>query len=146
MLNDKYELYLDYHLILQTTSAQEAMSVLICLYNIFEIKFTRHARGMNLLYGVMFQDQNELSKSLRKLLLSWGYIIENKSIVTKHQTKTTSTNNISMLQSATTTETNENNSIILQETECIQNQQIDNINQEPTINHSFNDTEEMSKS
>ncbi|CAF3904462.1 unnamed protein product, partial [Rotaria magnacalcarata] len=61
MLNAKYELYLDYQLIEQTTSAQEAISILLCLYNIFEIKFTRHSRGINLLYGIMFQDQNELS-------------------------------------------------------------------------------------
>ncbi|CAF3412869.1 unnamed protein product [Rotaria socialis] len=126
MLNAKYELYLDYQLIEQTTSAQEAISILLCLYNIFEIKFTRHYLGINLLYGIMFQDQNELSKSLRKLLLSWDYIIENKSIVHQHQTKTTTVNNMSMIHTTTSTETYENDSNVLEETHFIQNQQINN--------------------
>ncbi|CAF3284555.1 unnamed protein product [Rotaria socialis] len=127
MLNAKYELYLDYQLIEQTTSAQEAISILLCLYNIFEIKFTRHYLGINLLYGIMFQDQNELSKSLRKLLLSWDYIIENKSIVHQHQTKTTTVNNMSMIHTTTSTETYENDSNVLEETHFIQNQQINNV-------------------
>ncbi len=71
MLSDKYELYLDRQLIVQTTCAYQAMSILLGLYNIFEIKFQRHFRGVHLLYGVMFEDSNEISKSLRKLLLSW---------------------------------------------------------------------------
>ena len=104
MFNDKYEMYLDYQLIGQTTSAQEAISILLCLYNIFEIKFTRHSRGIHLLYGVVFQDQNELSKSLRKLLLSWDYTIKNKSIVYQRQiTTTTTTTTAAATVSATTT-------------------------------------------
>jgi hypothetical protein len=145
MLNDKYELYLDYQLIVQTTFAQEAVSVLLCLYNIFEIQFTRHSRGIHLLYGVMFQDQNELSKSLRKLLLSWDYIIKNKSLVHQHQTTTSVVNNIDIIQSTLSIETNENDSNVIEETDPIQNDQINNVNQEPTFNHSFNHTQELGK-
>jgi hypothetical protein len=97
------------------------------------------------LYGVIFQDQNELSKSLRKLLLSWDYIIKNKLIVRQHQTKTTTASNISMVQSAISTETNENDSNVLEEIDSVQNQQINNVNQEPAINHSFNHTQELDK-
>jgi hypothetical protein len=145
MLNDKYELYLDYQLIVQTTSAQEAVSVLLCLYNIFEIQFTRHSRGIHLLYGVMFQDQNELSKSLRKLLLSWDYIIKNKSLVHQHQTTTSVVNNIDIIQSTLSIETNENDSNVIEETDPIQNDQINNVNQEPTFRHSFDHTQELGK-
>jgi hypothetical protein len=98
------------------------------------------------LYGVIFQDQNELSKSLRKVLLSWDYIINNKSIVHQHQTTTTMVNNISKIQSTISIETNENDSNILEETDYVQNQQINNVDQESTISHSFNHTEELGKS
>jgi hypothetical protein len=107
MLQDKYELYLDYQFILQTTSAQEAISILLGLHNIFEVKFTRHSRGVQLLYGVMFQEQNELSKSLRKLLLSWEYVIQNKSIVHQRQSTTTAENNSIMTENTASIESNE---------------------------------------
>jgi hypothetical protein len=145
MLNDKYEVYLDYQLIVQATSALEAMSILLCLYNIFEIKFTRHSRGTHLLYGIMFQDQSELTKSMRNHLLSWGYVIKNKSLVHQHQSTTTTVNNITMIQSTISLETNENDSNVLEEIDSTQSQQISNLNQEPTINHLFNDTSELGK-
>ena len=162
MLNDKYELYLDYQLIVQTTSVQEAIAILLGLYNIFEIKFTRHSRGIHLLYGIMFQDQNELTKSLRKILLSWDYIIKNRSIGYQNQSTTTTTtttttvNNSSMTQSTTSVETNENDSNgndlngngsnVLEKIDSIQNQLSNHSNQEPTNNHSFNHTQELGKS
>ncbi|CAF1465185.1 unnamed protein product [Rotaria sordida] len=40
ILKDKYELYLDYELIVQTTSSYEALSLLVSLYNIFEYQTT----------------------------------------------------------------------------------------------------------
>ena len=159
MFNDKYEMYLDYQLIGQTTSAQEAISILLCLYNIFEIKFTRHSRGIHLLYGVVFQDQNELSKSLRKLLLSWDYTIKNKSIVYQRQITTTTTttaaatvsattamNDISVPQIATSAKTNENDSAVLEGAEFIPDQQTNNVNKKATPNSPSNNTQRLSKS
>ncbi|CAF3796765.1 unnamed protein product [Rotaria sp. Silwood1] len=140
MLDDKYELYLDYQLIVHTTSAQEAIAILLGLYNIFEIKFTRHSRGVPLLYGIIFQDQNELTKSLRKILLSWEFIIKNKSIVHQHQS-TTTVNNGGMTQSTTSIETNVNDSNEDDPNKNGPNENYSNINhvnQESTINHSFN--------
>lgn len=69
MLNDKYELYIDYQLIEETTSDEDAISMLFCSYTIFAIKFPSHSHDINFLCGIMFQGQNELGKSLRKLLL-----------------------------------------------------------------------------
>ncbi|CAF2077322.1 unnamed protein product, partial [Rotaria magnacalcarata] len=143
MLNDRYELHLDYQLIAQTTSAEEAISVPLCLYNIFEIKFARHSRGINLLYGIIFHDQNELSKSMRKCLLSWDYIITSKSISRQHQTKNTTVNTNSMIQSTASTETNKNDLNVLEETHFIQNEQVNNVCRDPTVNHSFNYTQEL---
>jgi hypothetical protein len=120
ILNDKYQLYLDYEVIVQTTSAEEAISILLCLYNLFEIKFQRHSRGVHLLYGIMFEDQNDLTKSLRKVLLTWDYIIKNKPIVHQHRTTTTATNSN-------------------------QNEEVNNVNEETISNHSFNQTQESGK-
>jgi len=146
MCDNKYELYLDYQLIGQTTSAQQAVSFLLCLYNIFEIKFTRHSRGIHLLYGVVFQDQNELSKSLRKILLSWDYTIENKSIAHQHQMTTTTMNNINVIQNTTSVKRNENDSMVIEESEFIQDQQTNNVTRETTLTSSFNNTQRLSKS
>ncbi len=60
-----------------------------------------------------FQDQNELSKLLRKLLLTWDYIIKDKSVVHQHQTTTTAVNSISMIQSIVSIEPNEKDSNVL---------------------------------
>ncbi|CAF3502492.1 unnamed protein product [Rotaria sordida] len=128
MCDNKYELYLDYQLIGQTTSAQQAVSFLLCLYNIFEIKFTRHSRGIHLLYGVVFQDQNEL---------------KNKSIAHQHQMTTTTMNNISVIQNTTSVKRNENDSMVIEESEFIQDQQTNNVTRETTLTSSFNNTQRL---
>jgi len=108
-------------LIVQTTSAEAAISLLLCLYNLFEIKFQRHFRGIQLLYGVIFEDSSELSVSLRKLLFSWDYIIKNKYHVHQYQTTTATT----IIDNINTT------------------QHI--VSNDPTINHSLNQTQELGK-
>ncbi|CAF1375267.1 unnamed protein product [Rotaria sordida] len=128
MCDNKYELYLDYQLIGQTTSAQQAVSFLLCLYNIFEIKFTRHSRGIHLLYGVVFQDQNEL---------------KNKSIAHQHQMTTTTMKNISVIQNTTSVKRNENDSMVIEESEFIQDQQTNNVTRETTLTSSFNNTQRL---
>lgn len=145
MLNDKYELYLDYQLILQVTSAEMAISILLCLYNIFEIKFTRHSSSIHLLYGIMFQDQSELTKSMRKLLLSWDYVIEKKSVAYQHRTTadtitTTTVNNIILIQNTTSTETNDNNLNVLEQINSPKNHEMNEVDQEPAPMDSFDHT------
>ena len=139
-------MYLDYQLIVQVTSAAEAISILLCLYNIFEIKFTRHSGGIHLLYGIMFQDQGELTKSMRKLLSSWDYVIKNKSVVYQHRSTTTTTvSNMTVIQHATSNETNENNLNAIEEINSPRNQQINKINQEPTVNDLSGHTLQLGK-
>ncbi|CAF1243966.1 unnamed protein product [Adineta steineri] len=148
MLDDKYELYLDYELIVRTTSAQEAVSILIGLYNIFEVKFTRHSRGVHLLYAIMFQDQNEFTKSLRNLLVSWDYIIKNKLAVRQHLSTITATtlSNSNVIQSTISMQTNENGLDAVAKVDSIQNQTINDISQESATNHSLNHASTLGKS
>ncbi|CAF3910067.1 unnamed protein product [Adineta steineri] len=140
MLDDKYELYLDYELIVQTTSAQEAISILLSLYNIFEVKFARHSRGVHLLYAIMFQDQNELTKPLRNLLVSWEYTIKNKLVVRQHLSTITATtlNNSNITQSTISMQSNENGLDVVEKVDSIQNQTINDMDQESVTNHSLN--------
>ncbi len=72
-------------------------------------------------------------------------MIKNKSLVHQHQSTTTTVNNITMIQSTISLETNENDSNVLEEIDSTQSQQINNLNQEPTINHLFNHTPELGK-
>ncbi|CAF1431898.1 unnamed protein product [Adineta steineri] len=148
MLDDKYELYLDYELIVQTTSAQEAVSILIGLYNIFEVKFTRHSRGVHLLYAIMFQDQNEFTKSLRNLLVSWDYIIKNKLAVCQHLSTITATtlSNSNVIQSTISMQTNENGLDAVAKVDSIQSQTINDISQESATNHPLNHASTLGKS
>ncbi|CAF0973569.1 unnamed protein product [Didymodactylos carnosus] len=77
--DEKFELFADWQLITETTNPATALAVLLSLYNIFEIKFTKNNCASHLLYGIIFQDGNELGKSLRTVLSSWDYIFENRT-------------------------------------------------------------------
>ncbi|CAF1209377.1 unnamed protein product [Didymodactylos carnosus] len=92
ILEDKFELYLDYHLITQTASSETALALLLSLYNIFEIRFTHNNRCAHTLYGIIFADGNELGKGLRTILASWDYRIKNRSTI-QRTIPTTTTNN-----------------------------------------------------
>ncbi|CAF4030146.1 unnamed protein product, partial [Adineta steineri] len=120
--------------------AQEAISILLSLYNIFEVKFARHSRGVHLLYAIMFQDQNELTKSLRNLLVSWDYTIKNKLAVRQHLNTITATtlNNSNITQSTISMQSNENGLDVVEKVDPIQNQTINDMDQESVTNHSLN--------
>ncbi|CAF2055407.1 unnamed protein product [Rotaria magnacalcarata] len=143
ILNDKYELYLDYERIVQTTSASEALSLLISLYNVFEIKFQRHGRAAHLLYGVLFEDTNELSKSLRAILLSWDYIIKNKSNFYQQHKQTTTMSTVSADPSALSIELVITDSNVVQQNESIQCHEAGDSNSEqPLAKHLSHTLEE----
>ncbi|CAF1203963.1 unnamed protein product [Adineta steineri] len=124
MLDDKYELYLDYELIVQTTSAQEAISILLSLYNIFEVKFARHSCGVHLL----------------NLLVSWDYTIKNKLVVRQHLSTITAPtlNSSNITQSTISMQTNENGLDVVEKVDSIQNQTINDMSQESATNHPLN--------
>ena len=74
----KFELYLDFCSITETTSCSVALALLISFYYVFEVRFGPHNRPSRLLYGVLFEDSYSLNKALRNLLRNWQYKITNR--------------------------------------------------------------------
>lgn len=60
-------------MITETTDANTAVALLIAMYNIFEIKFSKNNRTARLLYGILTKDTHELGKNLRLLLHEWEF-------------------------------------------------------------------------
>jgi hypothetical protein len=85
-LNDKFQLFLDWQVVTETASATTALALLLSLYNVFEIKFTKNNQTSHLLYGVMFQNGHELRKNLRILLNSWNFTYEDRTKQSQMQT------------------------------------------------------------
>ena len=80
ILEHKFELYLDFHLIIETDSCLTALALLLSLYYVFEIKFANHNRCCRLLYSILFEDAHHLNKPLKILLNDWNYKMINRSI------------------------------------------------------------------
>ncbi len=78
ILDDKFELYLDFCLITETTSCSTALALLLSLYHVFEIRFGSHNRCCHLLYGILFEDSHYLNKPLKTRLNNWKYKIVNR--------------------------------------------------------------------
>lgn len=72
---------------IKTTSPVTALSLLLSFYSVFEIKFAKNNHTSRLLYGVFFQNGDDLGKNLRILLNSWHFTFEDK--VKKSQIQTT---------------------------------------------------------
>lgn len=79
ILDDKFELYLDFNLVTETDSCTRALALLLSIYHVFEIRFHHHIRCIRLLYGVLFEDVHYLNKGLRTLLNEWNYKIINRT-------------------------------------------------------------------
>jgi hypothetical protein len=69
---------LDYEVITETSSIDQALCIIISLYVIFELQFGLHNRIVQLLYGILLQEPGALSKPLRRLLNQWNFIIDKK--------------------------------------------------------------------
>ncbi|CAF4178925.1 unnamed protein product, partial [Adineta steineri] len=76
--NEKFELYLDWNLIIRTTSPTTALALLLSLYNVFAIKFAKNNHTSHLLYAVFFQNGDELGKNLGIILNSWHFTFEDR--------------------------------------------------------------------
>lgn len=75
---DKFIIFLDYEIITETSSIDQAFAIIISLYVIFELQFGTHNRIIHLLYGILLQEPGALTKSLRLLLNQWNFIIDKK--------------------------------------------------------------------
>ncbi|CAF1680854.1 unnamed protein product, partial [Rotaria magnacalcarata] len=71
--NENFQLYLDWQFAVETTNPTTALALLFSLYNVFEVKFTKNNHTAHLLYGVIFENGDQLGKNLRILLNSWGF-------------------------------------------------------------------------
>ncbi|CAF4759092.1 unnamed protein product, partial [Rotaria sp. Silwood2] len=81
-------------MITQTKSINQALSIVISLYVIFELQFGTHNRVIHLLYGISLQEPSILSKQLRLTLKQWDFHIDKKEHTRSMQLVTTaSTNN-----------------------------------------------------
>ncbi|CAF3946339.1 unnamed protein product, partial [Rotaria sordida] len=91
---DKFLIYLDYNVITETASIDQALCIIISLYVIFELQFGTHNRIIHLLYGILLQDPATLTKQLRFTLKQWNFEIDKKERKQKTQlVNHTSTNN-----------------------------------------------------
>ncbi|CAF4032126.1 unnamed protein product [Rotaria sordida] len=96
--NEKFQLYLDWQVVVETTSPTTALSLLLSLYNVFEVKFAKNNHTSHLLYGVFFQNGDELGKNLRIILNSWYFTFEDRT--KKSQTQTTNSIDYVYIQTA----------------------------------------------
>jgi hypothetical protein len=85
---------LDYDVITETTSIDQALCIIISLYVLFELQFGLHNRIIHLLYGVLLQEPAILTKQLRSSLKQWNIHIDKKESKNTQTVTTTSTNNI----------------------------------------------------
>ncbi|CAF4709600.1 unnamed protein product [Rotaria socialis] len=98
--NEKFELYLDWQVVAETRNPTTALSLLLSLYNVFEVKFAKNNHTSRLLNGVFFQNGEDLGKNLRILLNSWHFTFEDR--IKKLQIQTTNT--IAYVDKRTTSE------------------------------------------
>lgn len=66
--NDQIHVYVDFVLIVSTRSPDDALGLLIAMYNIFELSFSKHSRAIRFLYSIIHKDKRFLSNAMRLLL------------------------------------------------------------------------------
>ena len=65
--NDQIYVYVDFILIVSTTSPDDALGLLIAMYNIFELNFSKNSRAIRFLYSILQNDKRFLSNAMRLL-------------------------------------------------------------------------------
>ena len=78
MTTDKFLIYLDYNVITETASIDQALCIIISLYVVFELQFDIHNRIIHLLYEILLQEPATLTKHLRFTLKQWNFQIDKK--------------------------------------------------------------------
>ncbi|CAF1500763.1 unnamed protein product [Adineta steineri] len=75
---DQFIIFLDYEVISETSSIDQAICIAISLYVVFELQFGIHNRIIQLLYGILLKQSGALIKPLYILLNQWNFIIDKK--------------------------------------------------------------------
>ena len=84
---------MDYEVITETSSIDQAVCYIISLYVIFELQFGAHNRIIHLLYGILLEEPAALTKQLRSLLKEWNLHIDKKERTKNIQSATTTSMN-----------------------------------------------------
>ncbi|CAF4191470.1 unnamed protein product, partial [Adineta steineri] len=75
---DQFIIFLDYEVISETSSIDQAICIVISLYVIFELQFGIHNRIIQLLYDILLKQSGALTKPLHILLNQWNFIIDKR--------------------------------------------------------------------
>lgn len=67
-LDSSIDIYVDFLPITTTTSPEEALSLLISMYTIFELNFPKNNRTIRLLYAVLHGETRFLSNTIRHFI------------------------------------------------------------------------------
>lgn len=67
-IDDSINIYVDFLPITETTSADDALALLISTYTIFELAFPKNSRTVRLLYSVFHKEKRFLTNTIRLFL------------------------------------------------------------------------------
>ncbi|CAF4436158.1 unnamed protein product [Rotaria sp. Silwood2] len=108
-INDQIHIYVDFIPIVSTTSPDDALGLLIAMYNIFELNFNKNSRAIRFLYSILHGDKRFLSNGMRLLIKDKGIDIFNKTSQ-QHATSSNSDGNNSTTTSSSPPNSSNNNS------------------------------------
>ncbi len=66
--DDRINIYVDFIRITSTTSPDDALALVIAMYTIFELSFSKTSRAIRFLYACLHGDKRFLSNSVRLLI------------------------------------------------------------------------------
>ena len=81
IFDNKFELYLDFHLVTEIDCCSKALTLILSLYYVFEVRLGHHNRCSRMLYAVLLEDCHYLNKKVKNLLNSWQYKIINRPVL-----------------------------------------------------------------
>ncbi|CAF3902377.1 unnamed protein product [Rotaria sordida] len=121
-INDQIHIYVDFILIVSTTSPDYALGLLIAMYNIFELNFRKNSRVVRFLYCIFHNDKRFLSNAMRLLIKENNIEIMNETnqlqAAPSHSLYNNSTIQSSNSQTSTQHKIIENNASINRENEA----------------------------
>lgn len=79
--DDLFHIYVDYVQIVETTSPDDALALLLSMFCIFELAFEKNGRVLRFLYAVLFGDKRYLSNTTRTLINEKSIIINTEKVV-----------------------------------------------------------------
>lgn len=66
--DNSFHVYVDYHLVTETTSPGHVLALILSMFSIFELSFAKNTRVLRFLYAIIFGAQRYLSNVMRKII------------------------------------------------------------------------------